>query len=218
MSTSPSAAEPLIFPIGHTLGALLAGGDKRIPRIRRGPEVKTPEQPAYATWLLLHGDPDALEKGQAWTRRAVEELAESSGGGSVAGHIDQLLADGLAVEVVPGTPQALQFAETHRLVPLMLGLGNTADEPWLYGIGLIGQPLVTVTHPVFEVWQWSPAEESLWLTCRGTVEVARRAGSTNPDVTDAERLLNGFLPTVHSLLAAGVACLDVHFRLRPPGS
>ena len=206
---------PLIFPVGHLLGSPV--GDQQSMRIRRGVQVTTLALPAYAVWLLMHGPADPSAQRGPWTRAGVAELARAQTGLRADDLIDRLLLDGHGVEIQPGTPQAVEFAQNHRLVPLMPGLGNTPQEPWSYGIGMVGQqPRVRVTHPVYEVWQWSTVEESLWLTCLGIEQVARRAGSTNPDVINPERLLSGFLDVAHALLAAGVACWDVGFRLRRP--
>jgi hypothetical protein len=209
-------AAPLVFPIGHQLGAQLDGSETTV-RIRRGPEIRYLSAATYAVWTMLHGSGVPATQGTPWTRHEVAAFARRHAGVEVDRQIDELLADGLAVEVWPGTPQAVEFAQSHRLLPLLRGLGNTPQAPWLYGIGLLGQqPVVHVTHLVYEVWQWSAVEDSLWSTCTRIVQVARTAHSTNPDALDPTRLLAGFLGETHTLLSACATCWDVPFRLRSP--
>ncbi len=212
-------AERLLFPVGHYLGAHYDDleSDEVPQQVRRGATFHDLTRQQFAVWTLAHGSPDAVNNEVTWRRRSVVELAKLTGLTGATDLVDELLAMGLLVEVTPGTDQALDFAKTHRLMPLMLGLGNTSDEPWLFDIGFLGRPIVRVFHATYDLWQWSAMDDTLWATCESAVDVARRAKSTDPESTDPERLLTTFLGSLHILLSVNAACLDIDFRLgRPP--
>jgi hypothetical protein len=107
---------------------------------------------------------------------------------------------------------AVEFASTHRLLPLALGLGNTAEEPWLFSAGLLYQPMVVMTSPLYDLWQWAHLSPDLWSACRESAAVALQAGVTAPEQTDPAEVLAGALETVPHLLAARVACFDVRIE------
>ncbi len=204
----------LLLPVGHSVGALYRISGPSAPhQVRRGATFHELSDDQFAVWSAAHGTPDTIEDGRAWNRRAVETDARVAGG---AGLVDQLLGLGLLAEVTPGTEQALEFARSHRLVPLMLGLGNSSDEPDMFGIGFLHQPVMQVSHPVYDLWQWSTMDDTLWATCENAADVARRAGATEPDSIDPAALLTGFLPTLHALLLPHAAYLDTYFRLAWP--
>jgi len=210
--------EPLLFPVGHYLGARhrVQEPTNVAQQVRRGATFHDLTNQQLTIWTLAHGSPEAVHNEVAWRRRSVEELAKITGLIGAADLVQELIGMGLLVEVVPGTDQALDFAKTHRVVPLMLGLGNTADEPWLFGIGFISQPILQVTHPIYDLWQWSAMDDTLWATCENAADVASRAKSTDPEYTDPDKLLTGFLGSLHALLFANAAYLDDDFRLSRP--
>ena len=200
--------EPPIFPVGHCVGAR---------RVRRGVSFHDLSDAEFLVWTAAHGSPVALgnrEKHgdeQPWHRRHVLEAA--GGVDDPAAVLDTLLERGLLVEVDRGS--ATGFARAHRMMPLMLGLGSIADDRSLFGIGFLGQPVLSVGHVVYDLWQWSPMDDTLWATCESAADVARRAGSTDADYTDPDRLLGGFLDSLNALVCVHAACLDVPVRLGP---
>ncbi len=98
----------------------------------------------------------------------------------------------------------------------MLGLGNRPDQIDTFGIGLLNRPAIDVSSAIYDLWQWSTMNDSLWATCENLADVARRAGSSDPELLEPARLLAGFLGSLHALLFANAACLDVDFRLDWP--
>ena len=208
----------LLLPIGHYTGArhrVLEPGD--VPQqVRRGATFHDLTGQQFTIWTLAHGSPEAVQNEVAWRRRSVEELAKLTGLTGVADLVDEMITTGLLVDVAPGTDQALDFAKTHRVTPLMLGLGNTADEPWLFDIGFLNQPILKVTHAIYDLWQWSAMDDTLWATCESAADIARRAESTDPEKTDPGKMLTGFLPSLHALLLSNAACLDINYRLGRP--
>ena len=193
--------EPLIFPIGHGVGAR---------RVRRGVSFHDLSDAEFVVWTAAHGTPEALRDEQPWLRRHVVEAA---GVDDPAAVLDTLLEQGLLVEV--DGDGAAGFARAHRVMPLMLGLGPVADDRSLFDIGFLGQPVLSVGHVVYDLWQWSPMDDTLWATCESAADVARRAGSTDPDYTDPDRLVTGFLDSLNALVCVHAACLDVPVRLGP---
>lgn len=205
------AAVPLILPIGQQVGAQYRAGRAVVQQVRRGGTFHDLTERQAAVWQLAHGVPEAIGEQVAWQRSSIEE--RFAGAGEV---IDELAALGLLVEVAPGAEQAEDFAKSHRLVPLMLGLGNSQDEPDTFGIGFLGQPVLQVSHPIYDVWQWSTMDDSLWYTCENATDVARRAGSSEPDAIETSKLLTGIIGSLHGLLASNAAYLDIGFRLNWP--
>lgn len=124
---------------------------------------------------------------------------------------DDLLALGLLAD----TDDQVAFASEHRLLPLALGLGNTPDEPWVFSAGLLYQPLVGMTGPLYDLWQWAHLSPDLWTACREAAAVAVQAGATDAEQTDPAAVLAGALATVPHLLAARVACFDVRIEGLP---
>jgi hypothetical protein len=208
----------LLFPIGHYVGVhhRVPGSAEVAQQVRRGATFHDLTSQQFTVWTLAHGSPEAIQEATGWRRHSVEELAKATGVSGATGLVDDLIGTGLLAEVAPGTDRALAFAKTHRALPLMLGLGNTADEPWLFDIGFLNQPVLRVTHATYDLWQWSAMDDTLWATCQSAADVARRAKSDDPGSTDPDRLLTVFLRSLHALLLANAACLDIEFRLGHP--
>jgi hypothetical protein len=110
------------------------------------------------------------------------------------------------------TTDAVAFASTHRLLPLALGLGNTKEEPWLFAAGLLYQPMVAMTGPLYDLWQWAHLSPDLWSACQEAAAVAVAAGVAEPEQTDPAQVLAGALEVVPQLLTAKVACFDVRIE------
>jgi len=157
-------------------------------RVRRGATVHELTEQQLGTWVAAHGSPDAAPD-------------------------TELIGMGLLVEVVPGTDQALGFAQTHRLVPLMLGLGNAVDAPSMFEIGFRGQAFVQVNPTIYDLWHWSAMDDTLWATCQSAADAASRSNAVD---TDPRALLDTLLESLHLLLLRNAACLDIDFRLGSP--
>ena len=119
----------------------------------------------------------------------------------------------MLAEITPGTDEALGFARTHRLVPLMLGLGNAVDDLLMFEIGFRGQAYVQVNPTIYDLWHWSAMDDTLWATCQSAADVASRSTAT---AADPGALLSTLLESLHLLLLRNAACLDIDFRLAWP--
>lgn len=195
--------ERLVLPIGHLVGA---------GRIRRGADVVELSDRQYALWALAHGSPHAVEEQLVWRRESVVELARHAGVVNAPSLVGELIEAGLLAEFGLGTDEALDFARSHRVTPLMLGLGNSAAEPDRFGIGFLGQPVLHVDFAVYDLWQWSAVDDTLWATCQSAADVANPGDKGR--LVDAEKLLTTFLAALHPLLLVNAAYVDVSFRLK----
>ncbi len=200
---------PLIFPVGHYLGALqsVPGVDRHVVRI--GWETYPLEgTDQFRLWALAHGLPEGTDM-QPWTRTTLEGAARATGTFDAAAILADLLARDLVVEVTPGTPQSVELAQTIRLRNLQAGFGNSPDAPLEFGIGLAGaQPMVRVPRFGYELWSWGPACASLWDVCQ---IMARSGAETDPgdrERTDPVAILTRCLLMIQVLIAHGVAYLD----------
>lgn len=180
--------------------------------MRRGGHVHDLTSEQFTVWTLAHGSVDAVENEKPWRHDSVVELAKAAGVGDAAQLVDELRGAGVLADV----SDPIEFAKTHRVAPLMLGLGNSGEDEALYGIGFFGQPLLQVTYPIYDLWQWCAMEDTLWGACESAADVAGRAGVTNDEYTDPERLLNGFIGSLHALLLANAVYIDIDFRLGRP--
>lgn len=173
-----------LVPIGHDLGVFHDGVGGRVRQVRVGAEIEELSDDLYAAWHAAHST-------------APPE-----------GPVDELVARRLLASVA----DPVEFASTHRLLPLALGLGNTAEEPWLFSAGLLYQPVASMTGPLYDLWQWAHLSPDLWSACREAAAVAVEAGVTEPEQTDPTQVLAGALATVPQLLLARVACFDVRIE------
>lgn len=207
---TPTTPEPLLLPVGEFFGTSYPplGSDERYHRVRMGGEVWEFEDYRFTLWGLLHGLPDKLDE-QPWGRTVARyEAYEHMPLELFDAMLDSLFAGGLAVEVFPDSDEAVEFARRHRMVPRMLGLGNSAEQPWLYSIGFFGHPVVTVTRIVYDLWERTSSGESLWTACEALADEERRAGSTDPELVDPKRMLAGVLADLHRLLVTNVVYLE----------
>ena len=209
MTNPHSSGESLIFPIGHYMGAFYpeVGAPVKYHRVRVGDRsVRLDTHDEVTVWALTHGVPDLAEHID-WTRNRVEELARDGGVAKPGRLIDDFLAEGILAEVTPGTADAIEFARGHRLQPLMVGMGNTAQDPSLFRIGYADRPALTIPSNLYELWEWGHLFD-LWQACELFADVARDTRSPDPGSTDPKRILTGFLSSMHLLLSHSAAYLD----------
>ncbi|MGW5188885.1 hypothetical protein ACWEOO_06495 [Kribbella sp. NPDC004138] len=196
--------ERLMLPIGHLVGA---------GRVRRGTDVVALDDRQYAVWALAHGSPHAVAEQITWQRDSIVELARHTGIANAADLVQELLGIGLLAEVSLAGEETLDFARSHQLTPLMLGLGNTASDPGRFAIGFLGQPVLHVDFAVYDLWQWSAMDDTLWAVCESAADLVRRTAEDTTGGVDAEMLLARFLAALHPLLLVNAAYVDVSFRL-----
>jgi hypothetical protein len=199
----------LVLPIGQLNGLTYVhpGSDEHTVVVRRGAEFLDLDDEQFAVWGRAHGSvDDAGERGftRAELAAAVREhVAEPDR------VLDGLLAEHLLVELAPGPDGARAFAAGHRLVPLMLGLGNSAEDLGASYLGLFDRPVVNLSPALFDLVAWGHLDPDLEVAVQAVAAVGREAGVTDPAATDPEALLGALLSQVHALLTPNAAYLDV---------
>jgi hypothetical protein len=193
----------LLLPLGHYLGPVHSPTGPAEHLVRVGWRTwRLPEGLRADTWALAHGGADPLEG--PWRRAGLLTAAAATGLGDVTADLDALVSDGLVAEVRSG-PEAEAFAARVRLQPLLVGLGNSADDP-LDALGIPGLPAAARVRPrVAEVWRWAGAWPSLAAARDGFARIAARTG-TDPAGTAAD--LDWLLVAVQQLVAVSAGHLD----------
>ncbi len=211
---------PLVFPVGHYMGPFhpVRNGPAKHHIVRVGWETpKLPDEDHLDIWALAHGLPGRIEQTR-WTRQAIIDAAEEAEMSDAAATLDNLAKLGLIAEVPPGPEQARKFAQSYRMQSLLIGLGNSPDDPVLDGIGLVGiAPVVKVRPRIFEIWQWAHLWPSLWAACEGLAYVAAQGQQPTPETTQPEKVLDVVLEALRTLISRHAAYLDLA-TTRPEGS
>jgi hypothetical protein len=193
-----------VLPVGHDLGAFHVGDGVTPPvqQVRVGADIVDLGPAHFAAWTAAHGVPG--EDGS---------VPDTTAGALRAEHGDQVVADLLRDRLLTTTDPVAEFAGAHRLLPLAHGLGNTAEHPWLFSVGLLYQPLAVMTGAMYDLWQWADLSPDLWSACEEAAGAAKQAGATEDEQTDPMRVLTGAISVLPQLLAVRVACLDVRMGL-----
>jgi len=199
----------LMIPIGHCIGAYydLPVSDAHFFQVRVGPDVVRLDDQQFAVWCLAHGTP-MRHVDLPWNRRNLLAAARAAGLHGAEQVLDGLIADRMVCVTTAQTDSAVDFARRHRMVPLMLGLGNTAAEPRLYAVGLHHQPVVEMSAIAYDLYEWAHMDANLWLACQGAAATATRVGIEDRLATDPLLMLNALLGTVHCLLTPNAIYFD----------
>jgi hypothetical protein len=205
------AEEPLVLPVGHPMGPFHP--HRNAPPaywvVRLGWDSPLlPDQATANVWALAHGLSGYGDR-VPWTRRALCAAARQAGVADPDAVLTGLVERGLAVEIAPGTAEAAEFAATHRVQSLLLGLGELPDSPGFDGIGLLGMPAVArVPLGTYEFWQWGHLWPTLAEAAAGLAEMAGQSPEHAPEEADPPAVLDRILRELHSLLAVGAVYLD----------
>lgn len=194
----------MVLPVGHVLGSFFTDEHAEIPEsvdIRLGDELSSIPSAAYAVWAMAHGEPGTSSgMTRATTLAAAAQLVDEPDR-----WFDQLTARSLLVEL-PDTPQARRrFARSHRMLPLALGLGNSAEHPDRFTVGMVSFPAITLPASAFLVWMFGHHYPSLWQTCENVVSTTQLMIGTE---VDPAAVLADVVALLPPLLAYGCACLD----------
>jgi hypothetical protein len=206
-------ADRWLFPLGHYLGPFFPGpgADPDGHRVRVGHEVVTLfSDTEFTVWALAHGLPGSTgSTGSSgatgdgpWTRESVEAAVRERAGADSGAAVDELLREGVLVEVRAGAADPVEFGRRHRFRSLLVGLGASREQPDRFHIGLTGRPLATVDSLAFELWEWAPLHPTLWAAWQAAAAVETALGGTEP-------VVDGALDRLQVLLAAGCGYLDV---------
>lgn len=211
--------EPLVFPLGHYLGAPRpsAAGTVGHHVVRVGWQLhQLAEGEEMEVWSLAHGHPDVVGA-RPWTRSMLDAVAADAGMAETGEALDRLIARGVAVEVPAAGPGLHEFARAHRLETLLLGLGDVPGDPDVDGIGLLGlPPVLTVPSPTFDTWSTAHLWPDLAQAATGLAALAAGDPAAGPGRADPEAVLGRIVgEDLHRLLCRHAAYLDV--RWTPAG-
>lgn len=202
-------SDPLVLPVGHYVGAYYpdVGAPLKYRKLRLGVDIKRlPTDAQFGLWALSHGLPDRLATA-TWTRSALLTVAAEMELPDPASSLQAMLAQGTLVEVTYAN--AVEFARNHRIQPLMMGLGNTPQDPLTFSLGIVGlPPVVKVESFLYELWQWGRTARNLWQTVEMFAEVERKVVHKGAGVPDPEGVLHRILGRLHVLLAHNAVYLD----------
>lgn len=202
---------PLLFPVGHPLGPHhpARGEPPAYHGLRIGwSSLRLPDREHADLWALTRGLPERLDA-RVWDREAVLEAAAEARIDEAEARLDHLVELGAVAEVHFATAQAVEFARTHLVQAMLVGLGNSADPAEPPGIGIPGlPPVVRVDPEVYEIWQLAPLWPTLWGGCESFAKVDRDHGETRADRIHPERVLDRFLTAIRVLIAHHAVFLD----------
>lgn len=203
--------DALVLPIGRFVGS--SGGDDppdgRRHRLCVDGQLVDLTDGGLAVWALAHGSLDPITAGGTpWTMAELEGYAGRAGIADTGRLIAELTERGLLVEAPPEGPAARVFAERHRIVPTMIGLGNTAEEPEVFSIGTFDREVARVDEALYDLWTWSGPDDSLWRVCATLARLAATVADPGGPEPDPAELLAAFLRQVHQLLTSGILHFD----------
>jgi hypothetical protein len=172
-----------VFPVGHGAGP---ESDHHVVRVGRTAEHLSESE--FEVWTRAHHSTTVPELVAACRAADVDDAEQ---------HIDVLLSRGVLTQA----DDATEFARRHRLLPLFVGFGNRPDDLERFAIGVPGlEPLVLVSAPTYELWQWGWVAPSLWAHC----EVLATIGEPGTPGAQLAEVLDG----VAELLSDFVAVLE----------
>jgi hypothetical protein len=178
-----------VFPIGHYLGER---HPESLHYVRVGLEHQTMTTDEFGVWVLAH------QESPQWTVDKVVTLAARANLPDAAASAERLLSVGLLVNV----SDQESFARSYRLDPLLVGLGNTEENPDTYAVGLPGHEPASLAAGPYELWQWSALAPTLWHTAEVRAKVSEV-------VRPPTALLPELLADVRPLLANSCGYLDL---------
>jgi hypothetical protein len=199
-----SDSPPLqVYPIGQLIRVRAAEAEFHV---RVGAQLRRLSSTDFSVWAMAHGPADHVPR--PWTPAELDVQAEAVGVSDATDRLAQLHETGLIALAAPGTPTGVELARRVRMVPLVLGLGNSAESPDTYSVGLPGHPLAVLSAAAYDLFEWATMETSLWRACEGAAATAARVGIDDPQASDPEALLASLLTDLHRLLTPNAVCLD----------
>jgi hypothetical protein len=199
-----SDSPPLqVYPIGQLIRVRAAEDEFHV---RVGAELRRLPSTDFSVWAMAHGPADHVPR--PWTAAELADQARAVGLPDAPDRLVHLLETGLVALAAPGTESGRALAQRVRMVPLVLGLGNSAENPDAYSVGLPGRPLAVLSAAAYDLFEWATMETSLWRACEGAAATAARVGIEDPLASDPDAVLASLLSDLHRLLTPNAVCLD----------
>ena len=192
-----------VYPVGQLI-RVRASEDEF--HVRVGAELQRLTSTDFSVWAMAHGPADHVPR--PWTSAELAAQARTVGLADAPDRLTRLQEAGLVALAAPGTESGVALAQRVRMVPLVLGLGNSAENPDAYSVGLPGRPLAVLSAAAYDLFEWATMETSLWRACEGAAATAARVGIDDPLASDPESLLTSLLSDLHRLLTPNAVCLD----------
>ena len=202
MSRGTATGEAQLYAVGQQLGVRFDPVTGRSDgwEIRVGDDIVTlPADETLTVWLLCHG---RLDADGSVRRTQADVLAESAVSGiEEAPEILSALIELGAVARVLGDPASLaDLARTHRVEPMMVGLGNAPEQPESFALGVPPADVHAVlSAEVMRVWLNTHLAPTLLQAVTDEAEVS----DGDPDAVLAETI-----DAISELLAVGAIYLD----------
>ena len=202
-----------LFPVGHLVDVWRDGvdGPPRTWLVRVRSELLQLDAARFAVWAQAHsrvGHP----VGTPWTRADVVAAAVAGRdlpAATAERAVDDLLARRALAEVADGDDERRRFLTAHSLLPLVIGLGNTAERPTVFALGLPQQTLVTGPRALHDLVGHSPGHSSMWAACRAAARDAVALDVPLDVIRDPDRTAGLLVDNLHALLAPHAVRLDV---------
>jgi hypothetical protein len=201
MTSDPAPLQ--VYPIGQLIRVRAAEDEFHV---RVGADLQRLSAADFSVWAMAHGPADHVPR--PWTGDELADQARTVGLADAPDRLARLFETGLVALAAAGTPSGLALAQRVRMVPLVLGLGNSAANPDAYSVGLPGRPLAVLSAAAYDLFEWSTMETSLWRACQGAAATAARVGIEDPLASDPEAVLAALLADLHRLLTPNAVCLD----------
>jgi len=175
---------------------------------------KLQDEAHFDIWALAHGLPAEMST-EPWTRQALIDAADDAEKPGAATILDNLVELGLVVEVARGSDRAREFANSYCVRSLLMGLGNTREDPARDGIGIAGLPPILKVRPrVFEIWQWAHLWPTIWSACEGIALVTNPVEGSGAEHASPESVLDFMLDAFRDLISHGAIYLDLQTTTR----
>ncbi len=205
-----------LLPIGQYAGEFFTSAEQQEPvyhEVRLGGDFIRITSLEHATWAVAHNDPQLLAEGAQPNRAAIETAMRQLGYVDIAEPLQNLQQLGLISAVVPVGGPLREFAQRHRIVPQVLGLGNTAQDLDDCLVGTPGEPRLSLSFDAYQVWLASELHPCLWDASEQVAEAFQAAGREQGPTTAAEvtaaALLHSCYRSLPLLIAASCAYLDL---------
>jgi hypothetical protein len=205
----------MLLPVGQYAGQFFISAQESYPayhEIRLGGEFVRLTSIEQTTWAVAHSDPQLLADGVEPNRVAIDSAMRQLGYPDIEEPLKNLRDLGLIASVLPIGNGAKSFAERYRIVPQVLGLGNTADALDDCLVGTPGEPRLSLPFDVYQVWLASELHPCLWDACdqvaQALGEARERAGTAGERIT-AATLAAGMVRLLPLLIATSCAYTDL---------
>jgi len=201
MTTDQPAVQ--VYPIGQLIGVRAAVDQFDV---RVGATLHSLTSAEFGVWAMAHGPADHVPR--PWTPAELAAQATAVDLPEAPRRLAELVEQGLVALAAAGAESGRELAMRVRMVPLVLGLGNSAHAPDAYSVGLPGRPLAVLSAAAYDLFEWAHMETSLWRACEGAAATAARVGITDVTATDPGAVLTSLLGDLHRLLTPNAVYLD----------